>query len=102
MRNNLLYLVNEIIDGELDWSMMEHGEFHSRHEGYAILLEELDELGEALYFLKAEIDLIWKDIKSNDPSLELKRGCNSALLLAVEAIQVAAMVKKFESVKDEL
>jgi hypothetical protein len=45
--------------------------FHSGHEGYAVIKEELDEL--------------WDEIKKNGPSSRLKS----------EAIQVAAMAIRF-------
>lgn len=49
-----------------------YGPFHSTHEGYAVIKEELDEL--------------WAEIKKKNPDKEhLKR----------EAIQVAAMAMRF-------
>ena len=51
-----------------------HSEFNSAHEGYAVILEELDEL-------KAEV---WKKRQERD------RGAMRA-----EAIQIAAMAVRF-------
>lgn len=57
---------------ELDNAVMEHPQpFHSRHEGYAIIQEEVDEL--------------WTAIKSDQPTELLYR----------EAAQVAAMSIQF-------
>lgn len=54
------------------WSACEKfSSFHSTHEGYAVIKEELDEL--------------WDAIKKNRPTIELKG----------EAIQVAAMALRF-------
>lgn len=53
---------------ELNEAKKKFGSFHNAHEGYAVLLEEVDEL--------------WDDIKANkDPSKE--------------ALQVAAMALRF-------
>ena len=48
--------------------------FHSPHEGYGVILEELDEL--------------WDEIKAN-------KTCTGNRLMRYEAIQVAAMAVKF-------
>ena len=55
---------------EYNFSNAKHGGFHSTHEGYAVLLEEVDEL--------------WADIKGNDTP----HSCE-------EAYQVAAMAIKY-------
>ena len=70
-RDELAYrasLVTEIYR-ELDRAMSEYGPFHSAHEGYAVLLEELDE--------------VWDEIKKDDS----KRARE-------ELVQVGAMVLK--------
>ena len=60
------------VERELAQSKMKHSEmFNGAHEGYAVILEELDEL--------------WDDIKLN----------NSLLAQRKEAIQVAAMAVKY-------
>lgn len=57
---------------ELRRAILKHGPMHSAHEGYAVILEELDEL-------KAEI---WKQAPDREQ-------------LRKEAIQVAAMALRF-------
>lgn len=56
----------EEIAVEVLWAMAKHGPLHSPHEGYGVLMEEVDELLEA--------------IRRNDP-----------VRVREEAIQVAAM-----------
>jgi hypothetical protein len=51
-----------------------NGSFHSAHEGYAVILEELDELKEE----------VWKKARDRDPEALVK-----------EAVQVGAMAMRF-------
>ena len=57
---------------ELARARSKFGNFHSAHEGYAVILEELDEL--------------WREVQSKGRTVESLRG---------EAIQVAAMAIRF-------
>jgi len=59
---------------EVDTAINEFGEFASYHEGYAVLLEEVDEL--------------WEEIKTKD---------RSPALIYSEVRQVAAMALKLMS-----
>jgi len=60
-----------LIRDEYMSATMRFGEFHNTHEGYAVILEELDEL--------------WEAIKSNRP-IEIIRQ---------EAVRIAAMALRF-------
>lgn len=72
MNENQAFLNLQAEIEEEYWSACEKfSAFHSTHEGYAVIKEELDEL--------------WDAIKKNRPTLELKG----------EAIQVAAMALRF-------
>jgi hypothetical protein len=57
-----------VVAHELDRATALHGNFHSLHEGYAVLKEEVDEL--------------WDEIKKREPDKNK---------VANEAVQVAAM-----------
>lgn len=64
------------IDNEFKNATSKHPKFNSRHEGYAILLEEVDEL--------------WEEVRKNHiktPESKLKQR--------KEAVQVAAMAMRF-------
>ena len=60
---------------ELLWATKNHKPFHSAHEGYAVIKEELDELWEAI-----------RKLKSFDDQNEAMKK---------EAIQVGAMALRF-------
>ncbi|KKN75697.1 hypothetical protein LCGC14_0378000 [marine sediment metagenome] len=62
--------INGLVAKEFQRATEKFDAFHNTHEGYAILLEEVDEL--------------WDDIKAND----LYSSCD-------EAIQVAAMAMRY-------
>ena len=61
-----------IVESEVECACSKHKSMNSAHEGYAVILEELDEL--------------WEEIKKKHP--EKSR-------LKEEAIQVAAMAVRF-------
>ena len=62
----------KLVKDELDRATELHGEFSSPHEGYAILLEEVDEL--------------WEEIKTHNATTH--RGTS-------EAVQTAAMAIRY-------
>lgn len=73
--------------------------FHSVHEGYAVIWEEVEEAQEYFADTKSNLGSIWIGVRSGYDkesyeiaALDLK---NSAIGLAIEAIQVAAMAQKF-------
>lgn len=67
MDNNTFF---SLVEGELRAARAKHPPMHSAHEGYAIILEEVDEL-------KAEV---WKNGSARDPER-----------MRAELIQIAAM-----------
>ena len=72
--DSLLHEILEAIREEFLNASTKYPPFHSMHEGYAVILEELDELKEA----------IWKS-----------KGVRLNPVAAKEAIQVAAMAVRF-------
>lgn len=72
--------------------------FHSMHEGYAVLLEEVEEAREALTRTEISLSALWAHIRDNNAGRALEfagRIREHALDLAVEAVQAAAMAQKF-------
>ena len=68
-------VVSDVVE-EIQKSMIKHPLFNSTHEGYGVILEELDEL--------------WDEVKKREPNIKNMRA---------EAVQVAAMAMKFRGRK---
>lgn len=60
----------DLVTTELTSAVQEFPAFNGAHEGYAVILEELDEM--------------WAEVKANEPTFAVK-----------EAVQVAAMAIRF-------
>lgn len=90
--------VEELVLVELESANSQYPPFSSSHEGYAVLLEELDEAESDLYAAKSCIDELWFGIKRNEDCAEtVEELRKAAISLACEAIQVAAMAEKYKS-----
>lgn len=91
--------VRRLVNKELEAANRKFRQFASPHEGYAVIMEELNEVWTADRNLRVEAGAhIWNLIKANRtvPLDDLRAVQKAAIALAVEAIQVAAMAKKFE------
>jgi len=96
VKNKLPALVEE----ELAAAMEDHPLFASTHEGYAVLLEEVEEARDNMAHLDAATELIWDAVK-HDNLLHIgalaTQAVRIAIDLAAEAIQVAAMARKIKA-----
>lgn len=72
-RARTLTMLREI-GAEYEQALEKHDQFNSAHEGYAVLLEELEEL--------------WEQVR-------LKKKKRSARRMRAECVQIAAMAVKF-------
>lgn len=73
--------------------------FNSAHEGYAVLLEEAEELDSDSASIKYDMQCLWGAVKGNNTEAALETISHTyerAVNAAVEAIQVAAMCEKFK------
>lgn len=97
------YIVNAIendiralVGKELAAANERFPQFHSQHEGYAVIKEEVDELKEDTNRIDGRIACLWDMVRFNNSCEELvSRIYDDAINAACEAIQVAAMCKKF-------
>lgn len=98
--------IEELVQKELDSANSMFPLFRSPHEGYAVILEELEEAEQEIKNARMYLDSAWHNIKHNRQDAitdrivgELK---HSAIKTAIEAVQVAAMAQKYlDSVKGE-
>ncbi len=91
--------IKELILKEFKKAENTYPRFASAHEGYAILLEEVEEMNHESEILNEQLHMLWQDIKGNKVSnqLEYLHALNKrSLLLIEEAIQVTAMIVRFE------
>lgn len=92
----------DLVTEELEAANMQHTVFHSPHEGYAVLLEEVEEMMDELVHLKVEMSHLWDAIKLDDEPNGRNYARfieNKAVRIAAEAIQVAAMARKFRALE---
>lgn len=94
----LIRQVKSLVTEELQRAAKLHGAMlHSAHEAYAVTLEERDEGIKNVAELDKSLDEYWMGITSD--SLELQNAAlgsieETAVLVACEYIQVAAMARK--------
>jgi hypothetical protein len=91
--------VENIIDEELQRAVSKFPKFNSPHEGYAVLLEETDELDEAVKEFSCLQQQLWTAIKNNN--FQAVKSIHKTLRIFAsnivkESIQVAAMTERFE------
>ena len=72
--------------------------YNSLHEGYAVLLEEVEEAADDMTYIKNNLGVLWQKIKTNECTdtalLTVIEG--TAEMLALEAVQIAAVCGKFK------
>lgn len=87
------------IEKEKEAAISNHGYFHSDHEFWAVLKEEVEEINDEIAKTNTNwlTSNFWDNIKKNKSldvkNLELIRG--NAINAACEAVQVAAVIDKY-------
>lgn len=88
--------VVRLVEIELAAANEKYPAFHSAHEGYAVLLEEVEEARDDIETIIDYLGYAWNNIRyDSNPAGNLKTVKARAEQLACEAIQVAAMAQKF-------
>ena len=90
--------LRKLVELELEAANRENPPFHSAHEGFAVILEEVEEARAELDNLDLQIVRLWGSVRSNQVAAMGDIVCdieNHAGHLAAEALQVAAMARKF-------
>lgn len=77
-------------------------QFHSPHEGWAVLREEYDKLEEEVHQLDGEINCyLWGSVKRDTTADNVEAVVSRAIAVACEAIQVAVMAQKYRDMLGE-
>lgn len=95
-------LVNDLIQAEYENACEKFGEtFHSLHEGYAVLLEEVEESENEFARIKTELSFLWSNIKYNGGH-RIKSNLDVLQKYTQNAIkehaQVGAVLMKIENI----
>lgn len=94
-----------LVEEELRCAKENHEDFHSLHEGYAVMLEEIEECQDELRAIQQHTSDLWcsvKDDSVDNAAVEITKIELAAVNLAAEAIQVAAMARKAMLLVDKL
>lgn len=90
-----------LVSMELQHAKENHEDFHSLHEGYAVMLEEIEECRDELQVIQSHTSDLWQAVKDDNTQgakVEMDEIEAAAIQLAAEAIQVAAMARKAREV----
>lgn len=94
--------VRDLVDKELTAANGRFPQFHSTHEGYAVILEEMEETKDQLAAAERFLSYAWDRVKNDTKAREQVDYVKLfAINAACEAIQVAAMCQKFLAMEDE-
>lgn len=88
-----------LVEEELAAANQTFPAFHSLHEGWAVLREEVDEAQAEMGKINRSLRAIWHDVRGDSVACTLTEARNiqkAALQTAAEAIQIAAMARKLK------
>lgn len=90
--------IEQAVCYELQKIVKEYGAtYHSTHEGYAVLKEEVEEAQECMSDMFYQLSQIWDHVKQNKIAfIDFDKCKKTAIALAKEAVQCAAVCERFE------
>ena len=92
--------VMKLVGDEYDRANLIHTAYHSDHEAFAVLMEEVCELVEEVETIKGHMRDQWELIRLNETySLIIKNIKTNAIYAACEAVQVAAVCERWGDIK---
>ena len=89
--------VERLVEKELASANERFPQFHSEHEGWAVIREEVEELRQETDDVEEALNILWGRVRYNmraNPCFATKIK-ERAVAAACEAIQVAAMAQKY-------
>jgi hypothetical protein len=92
--------IKNLVKEEIKSARTKFAPFNSSHEGYAVILEEIEEAEAELELLRGYFNDLWKEIKEDN---EYRQGLVISSLrstyphLIKEFIQVGAMIECFQN-----
>ena len=91
--------IKQLIEKELTKARILFPEFHSSHEGFAVIMEELEEMKEEHDWLHKDFKMLFSVIRQN--SIEGQKAAIKSMKITIinlikEAVQVAAMIEKYD------
>ena len=104
INGDALVSINQAVCYELQAITKKHGaHYASPHEGYAVLKEEVEEAEECIQLLNEKLSRVWQNIRINwnDPTT-VYEAQQSAVALAEEAVQCAAVCERFIATLNDL
>lgn len=95
---NLIENINKLVDSELENARNRFNNINSSHEGYAVILEEFEEVQEEISNFEQTLQTLWKAVKNNsaeDQAEYIKSMEHISTQIIKESIQIAAMCKRY-------
>lgn len=96
--DKILEKMEDAAEAERNRIVQKKGFYHTPHEGYAVLLEEVEEAHEEMESLGADMKSFWRMIREDNDTEAANIAdmmYQDAIRGAAELIQVAAVCKKF-------
>lgn len=100
----ILIEIDRLAEEEMERANKIHPMFHSDHEGWAVLQEEIEEAAESTQLVRMGSNRLWEAIRDNDEDASCKMAYQIKAYAghaAFELTQVIAMCDKFIKSQEE-